>query len=323
MKTTALSSVIISAVLLLFTTAIAKAETAIKPANSVGLEVVGQQQRNVINLQRTNYEGDCPGVYVTQPKATFVADHVPTAKKRRVRVENVTSGFKTTPYTDREYKSGNRSESTTLDLDYQHTLKYFRIVPGENRFTYRITERKELIDAGEFTAQVNIQDVFKTRNAAWYDAEVCSNANVALKNCADVRAVRQFRCPDGQVLKSEQRDKGAYYRTILSNRSNQDVEVRFEQEKHHLHPGESVSFQTSNQFSSSLSISYRIGQESWQSASVTPAKYMQFRQVGQSDRVELTDYDRDDRSTSSYKFRDHPGRSDDKHCRSGHCVERF
>jgi hypothetical protein len=135
--------------------------------------------------------------------------------------------------------------------------------------------------------------------------------------------VRQFRCPSGRVLKSEQRDKGAYYRTILTNRSNREVEVRFEHEKHRLHPGESVSFQTSNRFSASLSISYRIGQESWQSASVTPAKYMQFRQVGQSDRVEFTDYDRDDHSTSSYKFRDHPGRSDAKHCRSGHCVERF
>jgi hypothetical protein len=331
MKTTGLSTVIISTILLLSTTAIAKAETTSnqaaqsptsKPANAAGLEVEGQQ-RNVITLHRTNYEGDCPGTDITQPKATFVADHVPTAKKRRVRVENVTPGLKTTPYTDREYKSNNRSESTKLDLNYEHTLRFFRIIPGENRFTYRITERKELIDAGEFTAQVNIKDAFRTRNASWYDAEVCSNASVALKNCADIRFVKQFRCPDGRVLKSEQRDQGAYYRTILSNRSNGDVEVQFEHQKYHLKPGENVAIQTSNRFSFSLSISYRIGQGSWQSASVTPATYMQFRQSGHGDRVEFTTYDRDDHSTSSYKFRDHPGSSDAKHCRSGHCVERF
>jgi hypothetical protein len=333
MKTTALSTAIIPLVLLVSTTSIARAETTnsqvptnqsptVRPANSVGLEVEGQQ-RNAITLHRTNYEGDCPGTAITQPKATFVADHMPTAKKRRVRVENVTPGLKTTPYTDREYKSNNRSESTTLDLDYGHTLRYFRIIPGENRFTYRITERKELLDAGEFTAQVNIKDSFQTRNAKWYDAEVCSNVIVALKNCADIRFVKQFRCPDGRVLKSEQRDQGAYYRTILSNRSNRDVEVQFEHHKYHLKPGENVSLQTSNRFSFSLSISYRIGQESWQSTSVTPATYMQFRQSGHGDRVEFTTYDRDDHSSSAYKFRDHSGRPDAEQCRSGHCVERF
>jgi hypothetical protein len=305
--------VLLSTILLSTTAAIARAETTANPvppppsstpisANGVGLLVLGQQQRNMITLERTNYTGDCPGAAITQPKALFVSDQVPSGKKRRVKIENVTSGFKSTPYTDREYKDSNRSETMTLDLDYGHTLKYFRILPGQNRFTYRITERKELIDSGEFTAQVNIQDFFQVRNATWYDTEVCSNNSVALKNCADIRDVREFRCPSGKVLQSEQRDRSASYRTIFANRSDLDIDVELDGERHRLYPGESASFQTSNRFSTSLSIRYRIGKESWQTASVTPAKYMQFRR-GHGDRIELTDYDRDQHGTKSYKFR--------------------
>ncbi len=274
-------------------------------AGTTGLETVDQKVRNVITFYRTTYEGDCPGVTMENPKAYFISQQTPTGKKRRVRIENLTAGFTNTPYTDREYNEDARSETTKLDFGASHSSKYFRVRPGENRFSYRITERKNLLESGEFSAIVNLKDTVRQRNASWQDTEVCSNSSVALEACADVRSAKQFVCPNGPVLKTDLLDKGNYYRTVLSNRSDQKIEVEFDHQSYRLYPGEAVSLQTSNSSSFALSVRYRVKDASWQSVSVTPAKYMQFREVSSSKQIEFVDFNQKDRS--SYKFRDSAG----------------
>jgi hypothetical protein len=300
MKHFLLSTLGLSIVLLAATSTVSSAA-----GGTTGLEVVGQQVRNVITLYRTKYEGDCPGVTMENPKAYFTSQQTPTGKKRRVRIENLTTGFSSTPYTDREYDNGNGSETTKLDFGAGHSSKYFRIRPGENRFAYRITERKNLLESGEFTAIVNLQETVQQRNASWLNTEICANSSVSLETCADVRSARQFVCPNGPVLKTDLLDKGNYYRTVLSNRSEQKIEVEFEHQKYRLYPGEAVNLQTSNSSSHSLSVRYRIKDGTWQSVSVTPAKYMQFREASNSQHIEFVEFNQTDRN--SYKFRDSPG----------------
>jgi hypothetical protein len=300
MKHFALSTLGLSLILLATTNTASSASSG-----TTGLEVVGQQVRNVITLYRTTYEGDCPGTTMENPKAYFTSQQTPTGKKRRVHIENLTSGFNSKPFTDREYHSGGRSETTKLDFGADHSSKYFRIRPGENRFAYRITERKNLLESGEFTAIVNLQETIQQRNATWHNTQICANSAVSVDTCADVRSARQFVCPNGPVLKTDLLDKGNYYRTVLSNRSEQKIEVEFDHQKYRLYPGEAVNLQTSNTFSSSLSVRYRIKDGTWQSVSVTPAKYMQFRESSYSKQIEFVEFNQKDRN--SYKFRDSPG----------------
>lgn len=127
-----------------FSTALLGATTGISLASdsTTGLEIVGQQVRNVLTFYRTKYEGDCPGETMENPKAYFVSQQTPTGDKRRVRIENVTAGLSDTPYTDREYEENGRSETTTLDFGAKHSSKFFRIQPGENRFAYGLRNRK-------------------------------------------------------------------------------------------------------------------------------------------------------------------------------------
>jgi hypothetical protein len=162
-----------------------------------------------------------------------------------------------------------------------------------------------LIESGEFTAIVKVEETIQQRNASWHNGEVCANSSVSLETCADVRSARQFICPNGPVLKTDLLDKGNYYRTVLSNRSEQQIEVEFDDQKYRLYPGEVVSLQTSNSSSFSLSVRYRVKDGSWQSVSVTPAKYMQFRESSHSKQIEFVDFNQKDRN--SYKFRDSPG----------------
>jgi hypothetical protein len=283
----------------------ATASVSFASGGGAGLEIVGQQARNVLTFYRTKYEGDCPGSEMERPKAYFTSPQTPTSRKRRVRIDNLTAGFTNPPYTDREYEDNGRSETTTLDFGAEHSSKQFRIRPGENRFSYRITERKNLIESGEFTAIVNLQETIRQRNASWQNTEVCANSSVSLETCADRRSARQFVCPNGPVLKTDLLDKGNYYRTVLSNRSDHKIEVEFDHQKYRLYPGEAVNLQTSNTTSFSLSVRYRIKDGTWQSASVTPAKYMQFRETSHSKQIELVDLNRSDRN--SYKFRDSSG----------------
>jgi hypothetical protein len=306
MKHFVLSTFGLSIVLLSATSTVSLAS-----GGTTGLEIVGQTVRNVITLYRTKYEGDCPGVIMEKPKAYFISQQTPTGKKRRVRIENLTAGFTNNPYTDREYEDGGQSETTQLDFGAGHSSKYFRIRPGENRFAYRITERKNLIESGEFTAIVNLAEKIQQRNASWQNTEVCANRSVALETCADVRSARQFVCPNGPVLKTDLLDQGNYYRTVLSNRSEQKIEVEFDNQTYRLYPGEAVSLQTSNSDSFSLSVRYRVKDSSWQSVSVTPAKYMQFREASHSQQIEFVEFNQKDRN--SYKFRDSTGyRSSDR-----------
>lgn len=187
-----------------------------------------------------------------------------------------------------------------------------------------------MIESGEFTAMVNLEETIQQRNAEWRDADICANSAVSVNTCADLRAARQFVCPNGPVLKTEYRDRLDFYRTVLSNRSDRKIEVEFNHQTYRLYPGEAVSLQTPSSSAFSLSIRYRLKDGSWQYKSVTAAKYMQFRENFHSKQLELVDRDRN--ASNSYKFREYrdryesndrwrnrPYRYDGKNCNYDKC----
>ncbi|MGA7934132.1 MAG: hypothetical protein WCA35_11340, partial [Kovacikia sp.] len=129
----------------------------------------------------------------------------------------------------------------------------------------------------------------------WYDVKVCANSAIAPNLCADLRRQKQFRCPDGNILRRENLDSdSSSIRTLISNQSSRVVLFKISDELYRLQPGERQRFRRSS--SNSFSVYYNgdcVDCKPIRSTLVPPGKRLKFVDRGKGpagDRVELVDY---------------------------------
>jgi hypothetical protein len=269
------------------------------PPSEVGLEFEGVSTFNVAPVTETTYTGDCPGVELDRNafKARFRSSKTPPAERRRVTIRNITTGMagNPSPYTDREYNRDRLSEATTTEFGTEHSGQRLRVMFGVNTFSYEIRESDIPLDSGTFTSTFNRTQQQVVRNARWVEARICANSAVATNVCADLRRQNQFRCPNGNVLKTDLLDgEVSGIRTSFANQSNRPVRFRIGSDLYRLEPGQRIRLRRSS--TSTFSLSYNAACtncELDQTTRILPGKRLQFVDRGKTaagNRVELVDY---------------------------------
>jgi hypothetical protein len=106
----------------------------------------------------------------------FVSPTTPPAPGLRVVVKNVSiaSGTEASPYTDRKYEQGEKSERFIASLADRHQQKYFAVQSGSNQLTYQIKRGDQVIESGEFVMDIGIdyQDMDDVRTIAREESSV-------------------------------------------------------------------------------------------------------------------------------------------------------
>jgi len=116
-------------------------------------------------LQQVIYTGACPGESLQPVRGYFFDPEQPTASNRRVKIVNVTPGMHSDPYpyTDREYKSGGRSEKIDFLPDSKHRQRWFSVAEGLNDFEVTFTEGGRVIETKQFSFPVTVMTRFEGR----------------------------------------------------------------------------------------------------------------------------------------------------------------
>lgn len=97
-------------------------------------------------------------------RSGFRSDTTPPAPGRRVRVWNLTDGFRSeAPFTERDYASEVGAEPFILVPDAQHRTRWFSVIPGsedtpkQNDFRYEIVDAQgEVLESGEFSVEISL-----------------------------------------------------------------------------------------------------------------------------------------------------------------------
>jgi hypothetical protein len=258
-------------------------------ASTIGWEFEGESQLNQGKLTETVYFGECSGIEAEFKPARFTSTKTQPDNKRRVIVRNITRGLASDPlpYTNREYQTGRASEATQIEFGTKHSPKRFRVLPGANEFEYEVRDRKKVIDSGRFTATIAKLTKRIERNAQWYEEEVCANTAVSNNVCADLRERKQYRCPDGKVLKSIMANEEEAIRTLLSNQTDKAVTVTIEGDLYRIEAGESLRLRRKDSFTVKFS--------GGETLKVQAGKRMKFQtKRNNPSQIELVDYPRKD-----------------------------
>jgi hypothetical protein len=95
----------------------------------------------------------------TKIKGWFVSERTPPSPGLRVMVRNMSlkETSEPTPYTDREYDKGSRSEGFVAGLETEHQSRFLALQPGVNQFAYEIKRGEQVIESGQFTADITHQ----------------------------------------------------------------------------------------------------------------------------------------------------------------------
>jgi hypothetical protein len=92
-------------------------------------------------------------------KGWFISEKTPPSPGLRVVVRNMSlkETSKPIPYSDREYDKGSRSEGFVAGLETEHQSRFFALQPGVNQFTYEIKRGDQVMETGQFTANITHQ----------------------------------------------------------------------------------------------------------------------------------------------------------------------
>jgi hypothetical protein len=96
-------------------------------------------------------------------KAFFRSATTPPAEGLRVIIQNQSIGGGTTPYSDREYDKSSKSEKFYVAPEDEHKGKYLAVQKGKNQMRYEIRRGQQVIESGEFIANITIEDRHITR----------------------------------------------------------------------------------------------------------------------------------------------------------------
>lgn len=116
-------------------------------------------------FQQVIYTGACPGTDINPVRGYFFDPEVATGPNRRVKVLNVTPGMSSDPYpyTDREYRSGGRSEKIDFLPSSHHRQRWFSVAEGMNDFEVTYTEGGRVIDTKNFSFPVTVMTRYEGR----------------------------------------------------------------------------------------------------------------------------------------------------------------
>lgn len=111
------------------------------------------------------YTGACPGSRLYPVRGYFFDPEVTTVPGRRVRIVNVTPGMSADPfpYTDREYKSGGRSEKIDFYPRSNHGQRYFSVLEGLNQFEVTYTDGGRIVKTDTFSFPVFVNTRYEAR----------------------------------------------------------------------------------------------------------------------------------------------------------------
>jgi hypothetical protein len=256
------------------------------PQARVGWEFEGQSIASSVAIEVTKYTGDCPGTKSSTLKARFSSQEVLPAPKHRVIVRNVTPGLaQPRPYTDREYSQGSSSEPTLIEFGTEHSERRLRVLRGKNTFEYEIQNEGRVVKADKFTSNIQENVITLARDGKWFDGEVCSNSAIGVNLCADVRRMKEYKCPGGKVLKTLLESlPGAQTgsRSAIFNRTGQSVNIVIDGDRYLFRADESQYFRHSD------AVVVRYGDRK---KMVQPGQRLKLR-LKPSGSIELVDYPR-------------------------------
>ena len=155
-----------------------KAEMIANIDATLGIESVGSSSLRILNLNRTVFVGECPGIRNKSAVGYFVDYETPVQEDYSVVLTNFTRGLSPSnpPSVKKDYDSGRASDKIKFKIASKKNKVYLSMQPGVNPIKYQIideTDRKDkkIVKSGVFMLDVKFVDKVITRNKE-YDREM-------------------------------------------------------------------------------------------------------------------------------------------------------
>ena len=139
-----------------------------------GIESVGSDSLTVLNLDRTVYVGECPGIRNKSTAGYFVDYEILPREDLVVVLSNHTKGLSPNnpPSVDKDYDSGRASDKIKFKISSKRNKVYLSMQPGKNRIIYKIIDEsdrknKKIIKSGFFFLDVKFNDTGYRRDKEW------------------------------------------------------------------------------------------------------------------------------------------------------------
>ena len=140
----------------------------------LGIESVGSPSLRILNLDRTVFVGECPGVRNKSTTGYFVDYETPVREDLVVVLQNFTRGLSPSnpPSIEKDYDSGRASDKMKFKISKKRNKVYLSMQPGRNRMMYQIIDEsdrknKKIIKNGFFYLDVKFNDTVYRRDKEW------------------------------------------------------------------------------------------------------------------------------------------------------------
>ncbi len=137
----------------------------------LGIESVGSDSYRVINLKRTVYVGECPGVRNKTTEGYFVDFETPVQEDYVVVLQNFARGLSPNnpPTKEVDYDRGRASEKIKFKISNKRNKVYLSLQPGKNPISYKIIDEsdrknKQIVKQGMFNLEVKFEDTVYRRD---------------------------------------------------------------------------------------------------------------------------------------------------------------
>ena len=148
-----------------------KAEMIANAPEFIGIESAGSDSYGVINLKRTVYVGECPGVRNKTTDGYFVDFETPVQENYVVVLENYARGLSPNkpPSIEKDYDSGRASDKIKFKISTKRNKIYLSMQPGVNPIKFFIIDEsdrknKKVVKQGMFNLEVKFQDTVYRRD---------------------------------------------------------------------------------------------------------------------------------------------------------------
>ncbi|WP_320676757.1 hypothetical protein [Prochlorococcus sp. MIT 1300] len=120
-----------------------------KKVAEVGIETADSETLDNLNLQRTVYVGQCPGVRNHKTDGYFVDYSISTQPGYKVKLVNYARGLspQKPPFTDRSYDRGRASDQISFKLANKHKKSYLAVREGLNPIKYQIVDSDNVVQS--------------------------------------------------------------------------------------------------------------------------------------------------------------------------------
>ena len=132
---------------------------------TLGIESVGSPSLRILNLNRTVFVGECPGIRNKTTTGYFVDYETPVQEDYVVVLQNFTRGLSPSnpPSIEKDYDSGRASDKMKFKISSKRNKVYLSMQPGVNPIRYQIIDEsdrknKKLIKSGVFMLDVKFVD---------------------------------------------------------------------------------------------------------------------------------------------------------------------